>query len=247
MPLKGELQPEEAKGPNGTISRGTRFALRKRKWLAEENARLLRALHAPSPAEIVALREGGLLSESVAFYADVAAGEIARLRRAVEGEPVPDADGVMHPPHPLSAQRISRLGRAQRLLTLGLALEARALLQDDREAASSAGTLIGKADMILVDTLGLDPPEHAVPDLATYLRDKDAQKPEGDAIVEAHVADHVEFEITSESAGPRADGGGVVEGSIVQARSHAAANDSTTAEPRSSGAEETRDESNTPT
>ncbi len=188
MPLKGELQPESAKGRNGTIARGTRYALRKRAWLAEENARLLRALHAPSPAEIVALREGGLLTEATAFYADCAAGEITRLRRAVEGEPVPDADGSLHPPHPLSAQRLARLGRAQRLLTLGLVLEARALLNDDRESASTAGTLIAKADMILVDTLGLDPPEHAVPTLSEYVAAQDRAQRENadtsDAVVE---------------------------------------------------------------
>jgi len=53
----------------------------------------------------------------------------------------------------------------------GNALELRALSAEDREAASSAGTLIRAADSILNDTLGLDL-EHDVPSLAAYLESK---------------------------------------------------------------------------
>ncbi|MCH7707317.1 MAG: hypothetical protein IH884_02440 [Myxococcales bacterium] len=239
MPSKGTRHDAKALGPGGSIARGSRYGKSKRKKLEEQVRQLRAALFETSPAEIVALREGGLLSKSVEFYVAVAAGEIVRLRRAVEGEPVPDADGTLHPPHPLSAQRISRLGRAQRLLTLGLALEARALLNDDRESASTAGTLIAKADLILVATLGLDPPEHAVPDLATYVAAQDrAQRENGDAadaeVVPAeNTRDNGSGSPDSRVVTPEArdDGDGAVEGCRDSARSRTAANATEGGEP----------------
>lgn len=82
----------------------------------------------------------------------------------MEGEPGPDGRVA----RPLSAQRVARLDHAQRLLTLGIALELRALSSDDRECASSAGTLIRAADSIITDTLGMDL-EAEVPSLRDYL------------------------------------------------------------------------------
>jgi hypothetical protein len=57
----------------------------------------------------------------------------------------------------------------------------RALTAHDREAASSAGTLIRAADSILTDTLGMDL-EHDVPSLSDYLAQRaqnDAQRTNG--------------------------------------------------------------------
>ncbi len=166
MPRRGQHHSPAALGPGGSISRGTRFGQRKVKALEAQNAQLLAALYSAGPSEIEAYRRTGVPSSpSVMLAADVAAATITRLRRAVEGEPAP---GAHHPPRPLSPQRVARLGHAQRLLTLGIALELRALTADDREAASSAGTLIRAADSIITDTLGMDL-EAEVQSLAAYL------------------------------------------------------------------------------
>ncbi len=165
MPRRGQRHASGAKGTNGSIARGSRYGLAKRRELAADLERMRAALYSVGPAELDALRTSGTLSDSTAFCADVAAAEILRLRRAVEGEPAP---GDEHPPRPLSAQRVARLGRAQRLLTLALACQARALTADDREAAATAGALLAKADALLVDTLKLDT-EAEVPSLASYL------------------------------------------------------------------------------
>src|SRR5262245_57162210 len=135
MPRKGQTQPSSALGPNGSIARGTRFGLRKRQELEQQNDRLMAALYSPGPNEIEAYRRLGIASPAVELAMDVAAAPMLRLRRAVEGEPT--ADGTV--PRPLSPQRDARLVHAQRLLTLGIALELRALTSEDREAASSAG------------------------------------------------------------------------------------------------------------
>jgi len=100
------------------------------------------------------------------------------------------------PPRPLSPQRVARLGHAQRLLTLGIALELRALTADDREAASSAGTLIRAADSIITDTLGMDL-EHDVPDLRAYLA---AQNGTQRANGIAHDAPPADAEIAAQEA-----------------------------------------------
>ncbi|TMA25406.1 MAG: hypothetical protein E6J87_22820 [Deltaproteobacteria bacterium] len=170
MPRRGQLHAPGTKGPNGSIARGTRFGLAKRRALEAERDRLLDALYSTAgPSEIEAYRRSGItISPATTLAADVAAATILRLRRAVEGERAPGAE---HPPRPLSPQRVARLGHAQRLLTLGIALELRALTADDREAASSAGTLIRAADAIITDTLGMDL-EHDVPDLHSYLASK---------------------------------------------------------------------------
>jgi len=153
---KGSKHPPSALGQGGTISRGTAYGLKKRRALEAELEAMRAALYRVSPAELDALRISGTLSPSTAFCSDVAAAEILRLRRAVEGEPAP---GTNHPPRPLSTQRVARLAQAQRILTLALACESRALTANDREAAATAGALLGKADALLVATLGLDPPE----------------------------------------------------------------------------------------
>jgi len=176
MPRRGQRHAPAAKGANGSIARGTRYGLAKRRELETEVARLRAALYSPGPAELDAYRRSGLGGPATALAADVAAATILRLRRAVEGEPPP---GSMHPTRPLSPQRDARLGHAQRLLTLGIALEMRALTADDREAASSAGTLIRAADSIITDTLGMDL-EAEVPNLRAYLESK-AQAPATDA------------------------------------------------------------------
>ena len=167
MPRRGQLHAPGTKGPNGSIARGTRFGLAKRRALEAERDRLLDALYSTAgPSEIEAYRRSGItISPATTLAADVAAATILRLRRAVEGERAPGAE---HPPRPLSPQRVARLGHAQRLLTLGIALELRALTADDREAPSSAGTLIRAADSIITDTLGMDL-EHDVPELRSYL------------------------------------------------------------------------------
>lgn len=150
MPRRGQQHSPEALE---RIARGTRWGMAKRAQLQAELDRMRAALYAVGPADLDALRTSGLLSDSTAFCADVAAAEVLRLRRAVEGEPSP-VDGQV--PRPLSAQRVARLGRAQRLLTLGLACQARALTAGDRESAATAGQLLAKADALLVDTLGLE-------------------------------------------------------------------------------------------
>lgn len=168
MPRRGQCHAPAALGPNGSIARGTRYGKAKRAALEAEVARMHAALYSVAPAELGALRLSGTLSEPTAFCADVAAAEIVRLRRAVEGEG-PDGQAA----RPLSAQRVARLHRAQRILTLGLAFQARALQADDREAAATAGALLAKADALLVATLGLET-EASVPDLRSYLASKAA-------------------------------------------------------------------------
>jgi hypothetical protein len=160
--VKGSKHTPEARA---RIAHGTRRAIARRAWLEEERQRLLSALYAVAPAELEAYRRSGVLSDAVAFCCDVASAEIARLRRAVEGEPSP-IDG--RPPHPLSAQRVARLGIAQRALSLALACQARALVSDDREAAATAGQLLAKADAIITATIGMDT-EHEALSLAEYV------------------------------------------------------------------------------
>lgn len=165
MPRRGQRHASAAKGANGSIARGTRYGLAKRRELEAQNAQLLAALYSAAPSELDAFRQSGVTGPTTALALDVAAATILRLRRAVEGEPAP---GSAHPPRQLSPQRDARLGHAQRLLTLGIALELRALTADDREAASSAGTLIRAADSIITDTLGMEL-EVEVPNLREYL------------------------------------------------------------------------------
>jgi hypothetical protein len=195
VPRRGQRHATGARGPNGSIARGTRYGLAKRRELEEQNAQLIAALYSAGPSELDAYRQSGVTGPATALAADVAAATILRLRRAVEGEPAPGAD---HPSRPLSPQRDARLGHAQRLLTLGIALELRALSADDREAASSAGTLIRAADSIITDTLGMDL-EHDVPSLHDYLAQQHSQTPAIDA-QRANGADHAALPVEAENA-----------------------------------------------
>ena len=75
-------------------------------------------------------------------------------------------------------------GIAERLLGQGIALGWPALTADDREAASSSGTLLRAADSIITETLGMDL-EFEAPSLAAYLASRrepapsDAQRANG--------------------------------------------------------------------
>src|ERR1700741_3086332 len=108
MPRKGQRQPPHATGPNGTISVGKRYGFRKRAALEAEHERVLEALFSPGASEIEAFRRSGAaVSDSTALAMDFAAAPTLRLRRAIEGEPAPPSGP---PPHPLSPQRVARLG-----------------------------------------------------------------------------------------------------------------------------------------
>ena len=173
-----------------------------------------RALWEVSPSEIRDAQKHGVVSTSLKRHAVEAQAETLSLVAALGGLDT------------LSEQRLILIQDAGRLGLIVRALTTQFLQGGgDPDLATRIAT-ITTARRTLLQTLGLNRAEHEVPDLATYLRDKDAQKPEGDAIVEAHVADSVEFEITSESAGPRADGGGAAKGLSGSARSRAVANDS---------------------
>ena len=48
------------------------------------------------------------------------------------------------------------------------------------QRAARAGTLLGKFATLVKDTLGLDPPEHDVPDLQAYIAKLDAENRAGE-------------------------------------------------------------------
>jgi hypothetical protein len=103
---------------------------------------------------------------------DLAAASVHRLRLAAEGEP-----GSPHY-RSLSEQRIALLETAQKVLLLGM-LEMVRGLEGDSESSARAGTLLGKFATLVKDTLGLDAPEHQVPDLTTYLRERAENRADG--------------------------------------------------------------------
>jgi len=167
-----------------------------------------------APSEVRDAEKAGVISESLKRHAIEAQAETLALVNALGGLDT------------LSEQRLILIQDAGRLGLIVRALTTQFLQGAGDPDLGTRIATITTARRTLLQTLGLDRVASEVPDLATYLRDKDAQKPEGDAIVEAHVADSVEFEITSESTGPRADGGGAAKGLSDSVPNRAVANDS---------------------
>jgi hypothetical protein len=157
------------------VSEGTRRGLEKRAELEARNAELERLLYSTSAADIVALRAVGALPEKAHPLADFAAASVRRLHLAAEGEP--------ESPHyrPLSEQRSALLDTAERVLLLGM-LEMVRGLEGDSESSARAGTLLGKFATLVKDCVGLNAPEHQVPDLTTYLAQKAAENRSSDEI-----------------------------------------------------------------
>lgn len=127
----------------------------------------------------------------------------------------------------------------------------------DPDLATRIAT-ITTARRTLLQTLGLERVANEVPDLHDYIRDLDAQKDAGATIANASDAEVVEPESAAENVNSsphsrvatpeaRGNGDGVAEGLSDSAQSHAVANDSTSAGPNGSGAEENQDDSNAPT
>ncbi len=171
MPKKGQRHAAEALGPGGTISRGTEYGKKKVKILEEQVRALKAALFSVTPRDIAILRESGTLPESKRELADVAAGEVLRLRRSAEGEPGSDSY------RPLAEGQAAALRVAERHLLLGLCEQARALQKDDGESASRAGAQFGKFLAVVKDAIGLGPRELDVPRLEDYLATKAAENP----------------------------------------------------------------------
>jgi hypothetical protein len=169
MPAKGHKHAAEALGPGGTISRGTKYGVAKRRWLEKRVRELEAALYAITPRDLALLRESGAMSEAIQRHADVAAAEVLRLRRSAEGEP--DTPGY----RPLSEGQAAALRVAERDLLLGLCEQARAITADDGDAASRAVGMLSKYLAVVKDAIGLGPREVEVPDLADYLASRAAK------------------------------------------------------------------------
>ena len=114
MPAKGHPHDPRALGPGGSIARGTRYGKRKVKFLEQRVLDLEAALYAVTPRDLALLQRSGAMPQRLRPYADVAAAEVLRLRRAAEGDP--GSPGY----HPLAEGQAAALRVAERHLLLGL-------------------------------------------------------------------------------------------------------------------------------
>lgn len=139
------------------VSEGTRWALAKRRQLAQV-----------SPLDLQHLESSGTVTEALRPFFEANRIEGARLVIAYEGP----ADSPNH--RPLSVPRKAMLDEYQRAGLIVMGELARYAQTQDTDAGSRAITAMGRRISIL-EKLGLENAEHEVPDLNTYLAQRAAE------------------------------------------------------------------------
>jgi hypothetical protein len=160
MTVKGEKHASEALGPDGSIARGTRWALEKRRRIARI-----------APGEILELQRSGTLSTSLRPYAAQAIEESLGFLQALGG----DEENV-------SEQRIALVQDAARAGLVMRALMAKVLQGDDPDGdtISKICSFINARRANLV-AIGLDRVSQEM-DVSAYVAKHDAQERAGETI-----------------------------------------------------------------
>jgi hypothetical protein len=157
---KGRKHSPEALGPEGSIARGTRWALEKRRRIARI-----------APAEILELQRSGTLSASLRPFAAQAIEESLGFLQALGG----DEGGV-------SEQRMALVQDAARAGLVMRALMAKVLQGDDPDGdtISKICSLINARRANLTE-IGLDRVSQEM-DVSAYVAKHDAENPPGETI-----------------------------------------------------------------